>query len=56
MTDNKCVREVSEEMWYIVHILEDAYLGSRYLFRRYGSREYSRSKEFVERVFTCLGI
>lgn len=56
LADNECVRRVADERWYIVDILEDAYIGARYFMRRYGDREYMEARKFVEEVFRCLGM
>jgi len=56
LTENECLRRVSEEMWYVINILEDAYIGGRYFIRRYGEREYSEAVKYVEEVFRCIGI
>lgn len=56
LTENECLREVSEEMWYVINILEDAYIGGRYFIRRYGEREYREAVRYVEGVFRCIGI
>ena len=56
LTENECLRRVSEEMWYVINILEDAYIGGRYFIRRYGERGYSEAVKYVEEVFRCTGI
>ena len=54
--ENNCLRNLVDEKWYIVDVLEDAYIGGRYFIRRYNLREYEESRRFVEGVFKCIGI
>ncbi len=54
IAENQCLKQVVDEKWYVVNILEDAYIGSRYFIRRYGGREYSEAKKFIEEVFKCI--
>ena len=54
VTDNECLRRIFEEKWYVVNILDDAYIGGRYMIRRYTEREYGEAKRFAEGVFKCL--
>ncbi|WP_188595929.1 HEPN domain-containing protein [Thermocladium modestius] len=56
LSGNDCVKKLAEEKWYIIDILEDAYIGSRYLVRRYGRREYIEALRFVEEVIKCLNL
>lgn len=56
LVDNDCLRRVADEKWYVVDILEDAYVGARYLVRRYGAREYAEARRFAEEVLGCLGM
>jgi len=56
LCENGCVKRVADEMWYVINILEDAYIGARYFIRRYGVREYSEAVRFVQEVFKCIGI
>jgi len=56
VSDSICLKRLADEFWYVIDILEDAYLGARYFVRRYGEREYSEARKFVEEVFRCLGI
>ena len=50
------MEELLDEKWYVADILEDAYIGARYLPRRYGEREYREATAFVDRLAQCLGI
>ncbi len=36
ISGNDCLRRLSEEFWYVVDIVEDAYTSSRYFIRSYG--------------------
>lgn len=54
ITENQCLKQLADEKWYVVDILEDAYIGSRYFIRRYGDKECSEAKKFVEEVFKCI--
>ena len=56
ISGNDCLRRLSEEFWYVIDILEDAYTGSRYFMRSYGEKEYRAARDFVTRVFECIGI
>ncbi|MEM0227431.1 MAG: HEPN domain-containing protein [Ignisphaera sp.] len=56
IADNQCLNRLSEDKWYIVDILEDAYIGSRYFIRRYGEKEYSEARKFTEEMFKCLNM
>ncbi len=56
MSGSECLKRLAEEYWYVIDILEDAYIGSRYFMRRYGRREYEAARRFVEEVFRCTGI
>ncbi|MCE4613473.1 MAG: HEPN domain-containing protein [Desulfurococcales archaeon] len=56
ISGSECLKELAEERWYVIDILDDAYTGSRYFVRRYGEREYRAARQFVERVFQCIGI
>jgi HEPN domain-containing protein len=56
LTEDNCLMRLSEEKWYVIDILEDAYTGARYFLRTYGEREYVEAKNFVEGVFKCIGI
>jgi HEPN domain-containing protein len=51
-----CLKNLSNEKWYVIDILEDAYTGARYFVRSYGEKEYVEAKSFVEGVFQCIGI
>ena len=41
---------------YVIDIPDDAYTSSGYFVRRYGEKEYTAAKRFVEEVFRCTGI
>jgi len=56
LSENNCLKKLAEDLWYIIDILEDAYIGARYLIRRYGEKEYRESLKFVQEVFKCIGI
>ncbi len=56
LTDNKEVKKIADEKWYVVNILIDAYLASRYFLRKYSEREFRESYDFARRVFECLNI
>ncbi len=56
LSEDSCLVKLSEEKWYVIDILEDAYTGARYFLRSYGEREYNEAKNFVEGVFKCIGI
>lgn len=56
LSGNGCLKNLSNEKWYIIDILEDAYTGARYFLRSYGEKEYVEAKRFVEGVFQCIGI
>jgi len=56
LCENECVRRLADEMWYVIDILEDAYIGARYFIRRYGVKEYSEAVKFVQEVFKCISI
>jgi HEPN domain-containing protein len=56
LSGNSCLTRLSNEKWYILDILEDAYTGARYFVRSYGEKEYVEAKNFVEGVFQCIGI
>ncbi|MCS7369571.1 MAG: HEPN domain-containing protein [archaeon GBS-70-058] len=34
LSENNCLKKLAEDLWYIIDILEDAYIGARYLIRR----------------------
>lgn len=54
--DNEKVKKLAEEKWYIIEILNDAYIASRYLPREYGEKELKEAIEFVEEIIKCLNI
>jgi len=56
LCENQCLKKLADELWFVIDILEDAYIGGRYFIRRYSVREYEAGKKFVEEVFKCLGI
>ncbi|MCC6052619.1 MAG: HEPN domain-containing protein [Desulfurococcaceae archaeon] len=56
LCENECLRRLVDEYWYVIDILEDAYIGGRYLIRRYSIREFNAARKFVEEVFKCTGI
>lgn len=56
LSENNCLKKLAEDLWYIIDILEDAYIGARYLNRRYGEKEYREALRFVQEVFKCIGI
>jgi HEPN domain-containing protein len=56
LSGNSCLKNLSNEKWYITDILEDAYTGARYFVRSYGEKKYVEAKNFVEGVFQCIGI
>ncbi|MBB5254767.1 HEPN domain-containing protein [Sulfurisphaera ohwakuensis] len=56
LTDNECLKRVIQRKWYIISLLTDAYVGSRYLLRNYTEKEYKASKKFVEEALKCLNI
>jgi len=56
LSENNCLKKLAEDLWYIIDILEDAYIGARYLIRRYSEKEYRESLKFVQEVFKCIGI
>jgi len=55
VSDNECLKELAAEKWFVVDILEDAYIGARYFIRRYGEKEFIEAKNFVEGLFRCVG-
>lgn len=54
--EDECLKKLANEKWYIIDILEDAYIGGRYFIRKYDFREYEESKKFIEEMFRCIGI
>jgi len=56
LSENECLKRLADELWFIIDILEDAYISARYFIRRYGEREYREALKFVEGVFRCIGI
>jgi hypothetical protein len=50
------LKKLADELWHIIDILEDAYLGAKYFVRRYDDKEYREARMFVEEVFRCVGI
>ncbi|MCC6028471.1 MAG: HEPN domain-containing protein [Archaeoglobus sp.] len=56
LSENECLKRLSEDKWYVIDILEDAYIGGRYFIRRYGEKEYREAEKFAEGVFECTGI
>jgi HEPN domain-containing protein len=56
LVENDCIKRISKRRWYIISILTDAYIGSRYLLRDYSENEYRASKKFVEDALKCLNI
>jgi len=56
LCENQCLKKLADELWFVINILEDAYIGSRYFIRRYSVRKYEAGKKFTEEVFKCLGI
>ena len=56
VSDNECLKGLATEKWFVVDILEDAYIGARYFIRRYGEKEFVEAKNFVERLFKCIDI
>jgi len=56
LSENECLKRLADELWFVIDILEDAYISARYFIRRYGEREYREALKFVEGVFKCIGI
>jgi HEPN domain-containing protein len=56
LSENECFKRLADELWFVVDVLEDAYIGARYLIRRYGEREYREALKFVEGIFKCIDI
>jgi HEPN domain-containing protein len=56
LSDNYCLKRLGENRWYVVSILSDAYIGSRYLPRKYSEREYRSARKFVEDALKCVNI
>ncbi len=56
LADNSELNRLAEDKWYIVNILVDAYLGSRYFPRKYGKKEFEESLKFAEDTLRCLDI
>lgn len=56
LSENECFKRLADELWFVVDVLEDAYIGARYLIRRYGERGYREALKFVEGMFKCIGI
>ena len=56
LTDNDCLRKISSRRWYVISILTDAYIGSRYLLRDYTYNEYKACRNFVREALKCLNI
>lgn len=54
VSGDECLRRLADELWFVVDILEDAYIGARYLIRWYDEREYREALRFVEGVFKCI--
>lgn len=54
--EDEKVKKLVEEKWYIIEILNDAYIASRYLPRDYGQKELKEAINFVEEVIKCLNI
>jgi hypothetical protein len=44
LSGNSCLTRLSNEKWYILDILEDAYTGARYFVRSYSEKEYVEAK------------
>jgi HEPN domain-containing protein len=55
-TCNDCLKRLAKNKWYVISILTDAYIGSRYLLRNYTETEYRKSREFVRGALKCLNI
>jgi len=52
----KKVKKLVEEKWYIVEILIDAYISSRYFAREYREKELTEAINFAEELIKCLSI
>jgi len=50
------VKKLVEEKWYIVEILIDAYISSRYFVREYREKELVEAINFAEELIKCLNI
>ncbi|MFP3203633.1 MAG: HEPN domain-containing protein [Sulfolobus sp.] len=55
-TCNDCLKRLAKNKWYVISILTDAYIGSRYLLRNYTETEYRKSREFMRGALKCLNI
>jgi len=56
LSENECLKRLADELWFVIDILEDAYIAARYFFRRYDEKEWREALKFVEGVFKCIGI
>lgn len=56
VSDNECLKELAEEKWFVIDILEDAYISARYFIREYREKEFVEAKNFVKGIFKCVGI
>jgi len=56
ISENDCLKRLADELWFVINVLEDAYIGARYFIRRYGEKEWKEALKFVEGVFKCIGI
>jgi len=50
------VKKLVEEKWYIIEILIDAYISSRYFAREYREKELVEAINFAEELIKCLNI
>ena len=51
-----CLNRLKEDKWYMISILEGAYLGARYFAREYGEKEAKEAISFVEEAVKCINI
>jgi Uncharacterized conserved protein related to C-terminal domain of eukaryotic chaperone, SACSIN len=56
LTNCECLITLQRNRWYILHILEDAYIGSRYLLRKYDKKVYRSARNFVREALKCMNI
>ncbi len=56
LSENECLKRLADERWFVIDILEDAYIAARYFVRRYDEKEWREALKFVEGVFKCIGI
>ncbi|MDI9619595.1 MAG: HEPN domain-containing protein [Candidatus Nezhaarchaeota archaeon] len=56
VSNDERLKRLADEKWFVIDILEDAYIGARYFIRRYTEKEYVEAKKFVDEVFKCINI